>query len=44
MLIALPATGAEPTDSIESRDWWNLLKKGQLNLADTTVIDRKSVV
>ncbi len=38
MLIALPATGAEPTDSIESRDWWNLLKKGQLNLADTTVI------
>ncbi len=38
MLIALPATGAEPTDSIESRDWWNLLKKGQLNLADTTII------
>ena len=39
MLIALPSgRRAEPTDSIESRDWWNLLKKGQLNLADTTVI------
>lgn len=26
------------TDSLESRNWWYLLKKGKLNLSDTTVV------